>query len=155
MSTSLPPFRYAKTLPKTNRNLRSNSGERSSYERGGCGVLGVAEKISSWEKVETLRKCTLYPAVLHCWKVTRYTRPVDAARARQGAVADVRRPEAFRAAELRLLCTRNPSSNTTFLYRVATAKCNAVAFVQRNGGCRGSVIGSNSSLGLFFFNSTH
>lgn len=35
--------------------------ERSRYERGRCGVLRVAEKVSSWKKVETLRKCTLYP----------------------------------------------------------------------------------------------
>lgn len=91
--------RHSQKQTKPSQNLRSNSGERSSYERGGCGVLGVAEKISSWKKVETLRKFTLYPALLHCCKVTRYPPSVDASCAQSGTVADVRRPEAFQAAE--------------------------------------------------------
>lgn len=61
-------FRYEKTLPKTNearqQSVRSNSREseeKSRYEWGRCGVLRLAPKVSSWKKVEALRKCTLYP----------------------------------------------------------------------------------------------
>lgn len=79
---SPPLLQVGEDTPKNKRSLAKicarTTGERSSDERGGCGVLGVAEKISSWKKVETLRKCTLYPALLHCCKVTRYAQPVDA-----------------------------------------------------------------------------
>lgn len=71
--------RYETTLPKTNEaqpksplKLRGEKpeGKGSQYEWRRCGVFRVAEKISSWEKVETLRKCTLYPYLWRCAEAT-------------------------------------------------------------------------------------